>query len=95
MRRAFWRTLAGTRLSWRAWKPAHPSRSACAEVNLRRVLAREALSWEEAEGGRVEEAGGEEESWDAVCWQMGLCEGQWFFWQSCEQYWVVICGGCW
>jgi len=88
MRRALWRTFAGTRFSWRAWKPAQPSRSAWAEVNLRRLLARFWLSpelelSEEEEGGRVAEEGGEE-SWDWVCWQMTLWEGQWFFWQSCD-----------
>lgn len=39
MRRADWRTLEGTRLSWRAWKPAQPRRAVCWEVKRRRSLA--------------------------------------------------------
>jgi len=38
-RSADWRTLEGTRLSWRAWKPAQPRRVACWEVKRRSSFA--------------------------------------------------------
>lgn len=78
-RRAFWRTLAGMRLSWRAWKPAQPRREEWAEVNLRRFFARFSSGY----AGPVERCLAPE-SCAAVCWQMGLCEGQCDFWHCCD-----------
>ena len=64
-------TLLGMRLSWSAWKPAQVSSASCALVNLRRFFA----TFSEGDGAAL--------AWDLsapwVCWQMGLCAGQWFF----------------
>lgn len=56
--------------------------------------------WEEEEGywewWWEEEEEEEWEEWEegcccaTVCWQIALCAAQCAFWQSCEQYWVVI-----
>lgn len=77
MRRADCRTLEGTRLSWRAWKPAQPRRVVCWEVKRRRSLAMFSSGYSALMGCCLVEA-----TWDMVCWQMALCDGQCFFWHS-------------
>ena len=66
--------LEGTRLSWRAWKPAQLRRLECAETNLRRPLT-SASSYMPGPGCFAVEI------CDAVCWQIALCDGQCAFWQ--------------
>ena len=77
MRSADWRTLEGTRLSWRAWKPAQPRRVVCCDVKRRRSLAMFSSGYSALMGCCFVAA-----TCAMVCWQIALCDGQCFFWHS-------------